>query len=104
MERHERVQHGGQRDEREEAGADLADAVTEVEQADGQATEDDGEVEPAEEGAFVGEEDFGLDAGGEGDALACRKQALVGSYEPVHGVISYPALFGGEVGSTLCTM
>jgi hypothetical protein len=40
------VDHGRQRDEREEAGADLADAVTEVEQADGQAAEDDGEVEP----------------------------------------------------------
>ena len=40
------VDHGRQRDEREEAGADLADAVTEVEQTDGQAAEDDGEVEP----------------------------------------------------------
>jgi hypothetical protein len=46
VERHEGVDHGRQRDEREEAGADLADAVAEVEQADGQAAEDDGEVEP----------------------------------------------------------
>jgi hypothetical protein len=48
----------------------LADLVAEVEQADGESTEDNGEVEPAEEGSFVGEEDFGLDAGGEGDSFA----------------------------------
>ena len=35
MERHERVQHRRQRDEGEEAGADLSNAVAEVEQADG---------------------------------------------------------------------
>ena len=70
MEGHEGVEHGGQGDEGEEAGGDLADAVAEVEEADGQAAQDDGEVEPGEEGAFVGEEDFGLDAGGEGDAFA----------------------------------
>jgi hypothetical protein len=58
-------------DKRVEARADLADAVAEVEEADGQAAQDDGEVEPGEEGALVGEEDFGLDAGGEGDAFAC---------------------------------
>lgn len=72
MERHERVEHGGERNEREEAGGDLADTVAKVEEADGQAAEDDGEVEPGEEGAFVSEEDFGLYAGGQGDALACE--------------------------------
>ena len=78
MESDERVDHCGQRYEREQAGADLADAVAEVEQADGQAAEDDGEVEPGEEGALVGEEDFGLDAGGEGDAFAwCGRVVLV---------------------------
>jgi len=46
VESDERVDHCGQRDEGEQAGADLADAVAEVEQADGQAAEDDGEVEP----------------------------------------------------------
>lgn len=46
MESDERVDHGGQSDEGEETGADLADAVTEVEKADGQAAQDDGEVEP----------------------------------------------------------
>jgi hypothetical protein len=71
VESDKRVDHGCQRDERKEARADLADAVAEVEEADGQAAEDDGEVEPGEEGALVGEEDFGLDAGGEGDAFAC---------------------------------
>ena len=70
VESDEGVDHRRQRDEREETRADLADAVAEVEQADGQAAEDDGEVEPGEEGALVGEEDFGLDAGGEGDAFA----------------------------------
>lgn len=46
VESDERVDHGGQGDEGEETGADLADAVTEVEKADGQAAQDDGEVEP----------------------------------------------------------
>ena len=70
MEGNEGVGHGGHGDEGEEPGGDLADLVAEVEEADGQAAEDDGEVEPGEERALVGEEDFGLDAGGEGDAFA----------------------------------
>jgi hypothetical protein len=41
-----RVDHGHERDECEESGADLSDAVTEVEKTDGEAAEDDGEVEP----------------------------------------------------------
>lgn len=64
------VDHGHQSYDREEAGGDLTHAVAEVQQADGQTAEDDGEVEPGEEGTFVGEEDFRLDAGGEGDTLA----------------------------------
>ena len=48
----------------------MANGVAEVEEADGEAAEDYGEVEPGEEGAFVGEEDFGFYAGGEGDAFA----------------------------------
>lgn len=71
MEHDQRVQHGRHCDESEEAGGDLADAVAEVEQADGEAAEDDGEVQPGEKGAFVCEEDFGFDAGGQGDAFAC---------------------------------
>ena len=41
-----RVDHGHQGDECEESSADLSDAVTEVEKTDGEAAEDDGEVEP----------------------------------------------------------
>ena len=70
MKRVQGIQHRGHGDEREEAGRDLADAVAEVEEADGETAEDGGEIEPGEEGAFVGEEDFGFDAGGEGDAFA----------------------------------
>lgn len=46
VESHESVDHSRQRDEREEAGADLADAVAEVKKTDGQTAKDDGEVEP----------------------------------------------------------
>ena len=66
----EGVQHRCHRDGGEEGGADLADAVAKIEEADGEATEQGGEVEPGEKGAFVGEVDFWLDAGGEGDAFA----------------------------------
>lgn len=57
--------HGG-----EEEGGDLGGLVAEVEHAHGQGADDDGEVQPREEGALVGEVDFGFDAGREGDALA----------------------------------
>ena len=71
MERYERVDHAAHGHDYEEPGTDAGSGVgAEVEQTDGEAAEDDGEVEPGEEGAFVGEEDFGLDAGGEGDAFA----------------------------------
>jgi hypothetical protein len=70
MERKQRVNHSHHGDDGEQAGADFPNLVAKVEQPDGEAAEDDGEVEPGEEGALVGEEDFGLDAGGEGDALA----------------------------------
>jgi hypothetical protein len=70
MEGEEGIYHGGHGDEGEDAGADLTHAVAKVEKTNGQAAEDDGEVEPAEEGSFVGEEDFWLDAGGESDAFA----------------------------------
>ena len=70
MECDKSVEHGGEGNECEEASGDLADGVAEVEQSNGEAAEDDGEVEPAEEGAFVGEEDFGFYARGEGDAFA----------------------------------
>jgi hypothetical protein len=71
MERHQGIDHGAHGDEGEEPGGDTTNGISEVEEADGETTEDDGEVEPGEEGALVGEEDFGLDARGEGDALSC---------------------------------
>ncbi len=71
MERDQRINHTPHRHDREQRRANQARGVAaEVQEADGEAAEDDGEVEPGEEGAFVGEEDFGFDAGGEGDAFA----------------------------------
>jgi hypothetical protein len=72
----EGVGHSGHGNEGEEAGGDLADLVAKVQQADGEAAQDDGEVQPREEGALVGEEDLGLDARGECDAFACACQKL----------------------------
>lgn len=46
MERDQRIYHGSHGDEREERGRDSADAITKVEQADGEPAQDDGEVEP----------------------------------------------------------
>ena len=71
MERHERVDHAAHRHDGEETRADAGRGVgAEVEQTDGEAAEDDGEVEPGEKGALVGEEDFGLDPRGERDPFA----------------------------------
>ena len=70
MECHKRIYHRCHCDQGEKARRDATDAVAEVEKADGEAAEDHREVEPGEEGAFIGEEDFGFDAGREGDALA----------------------------------
>lgn len=79
----------------------MADGVAEVEQADGQTAQDDGEVEPAEEGALVGEEDFGFYAGGQGDAFAWV-EVLVGLCKLVHGA-AHRELFGGAAGLTWWT-
>ena len=106
MERHKRIDHGGHGHDGEQARADPADRVPEVEQTDGEGGEQDGEVEPGEEGAFVGEEDFGLDPGGEGDAFACEGEGRRVSGVGVLGEGSlgggrmYLALFGGGVGRT----
>lgn len=70
MVRHKRIDHRRHGHEREQPGADAADAVAEVEQADGEAAQHDGEVEPGEESALVGEEDFWFDACGESDSFA----------------------------------
>ena len=71
MELIERVEHCAHGNHGEDSRTDLPNFVTEVQKADGQATEDDSEIEPGEEGTFVGKEDFGLDASREGNAFAC---------------------------------
>lgn len=76
MKCHQRVDHSPHSDEGEEPRRDTADGISKVEKTDSQSAEDDGEVEPGEEGALVGEEDFGFDACGEGDALSCTEEAI----------------------------
>ena len=71
MERHERIDHAPHRHDCEEPGADAGSGIrAKVEQTDGEAPEDDGEVEPGEKGTLIGEEDLGLDSGWESDAFA----------------------------------
>jgi len=70
MECNKGVDHGAHGDESEQTRRDTADGISEIKQADGKTTEDDSEVEPGEEGTLIREEDFGLDAGWEGDPLA----------------------------------
>ncbi len=71
MEGHKRIDHASHCHDCEKPGADAGSGIgAEVEQTDREATEDDGEVEPGEKGALIGEEDFGLDPGGEGNAFA----------------------------------
>lgn len=70
MECHQSIAHGPHSDDCEYSRAyETRVIVGEVEEADREGAEDDGEVEPGEEGTFVGEEDFGFNAGGEGDAF-----------------------------------
>lgn len=77
MVRHECVQQREDGHAGEEECGDEGGAVAKVEHAQREGAEDDGEVEPREEGALVCEEDLGLDAGGEGDALACGRDFLL---------------------------
>lgn len=70
MKGNQRINHGGHGDQGEKAGRDTADAVAKVQETDGEAAQDDSEVEPWEEGSFVGEEDFRLNASGERNTLA----------------------------------
>lgn len=46
MERRQGIDHGSHGNEGEQTGGDAADAIAEVEQANGKAAENDGEVEP----------------------------------------------------------
>ena len=71
MECHKRIDHASHCHDGEKPGADAGGSIgAEVQQTDREATEDDGEVEPGEEGALIGEEDLGLHSGGEGNAFA----------------------------------
>lgn len=70
----DRVQHRRHRDDRKQRRTRLPDAVAKVKQPDREPAQDDGEVEPRQERALVGEEDLGLDACWERDALACASQ------------------------------
>ena len=70
MECNQGVNHRAHGDNGEKGGGDATDAVTEVEQANGQTAKNDGEVQPGEEGSLVCEEDLGLDTGGQGNSLA----------------------------------
>ena len=70
MKRPQRIDHTTHCDPGKKTSGDTAGFVVgEVKETDGEAAKEDGEVEPGEEGAFVGEEDFGFDADGEGDAF-----------------------------------
>lgn len=42
----QRIDHSSHGDEGEEGGRDPADTITKIEQADGEAAQDDGEVKP----------------------------------------------------------
>ncbi|KAG9533319.1 hypothetical protein KCU93_g160, partial [Aureobasidium melanogenum] len=67
------IDHSGHGNQSEETSGDLTDLVAKVEETDGETAQDDGEVQPTEKGTLVGEEDLGLNAGGQGDALACTQ-------------------------------
>jgi hypothetical protein len=64
------IDHHHHGDECEHSGRDTTDPVSKVEEANGEGSEEDGKVEPREEGTFVGEEDLGLDSHGERNTFA----------------------------------
>lgn len=82
MERCQCINHDHHGHKREYTGRDAADTVAKVEQANTECSQEDCEVEPGQEGALVGEKDFGLDADGKSDALAGGglQQRLVGRW------------------------
>jgi hypothetical protein len=86
MEGHKRIYHRHHGDEREQTGRDATDAVAEIQQTNGQASQDDGEIEPGEKCALVGEEDFGFDAGGKCNALAWMSSSWVSPITDVENI------------------
>lgn len=104
MVRYEGVYHGRHGHAREEEGRDEGGPVAKVEHAHGQRAEDDGEVQPREEGPLVGEEDLGLDARGERNALAYGERWVISA--TICGLAGWartnPGRFEAKAGSTLC--
>ncbi|RUS32486.1 hypothetical protein BC938DRAFT_475284 [Jimgerdemannia flammicorona] len=90
----ERINHDGKRNECEQARRNAADAVAKIEETNGEAAHDDGELQPGEESALVGEEDLGLDADGEGDtpAVGGLQERLAG-----HDLLNRRGRKGGEM-------
>lgn len=82
VERCQCIDHDHHGHKREHAGRDAADTVAKVEQANAEGSQEDCEVEPGQEGALVGEKDFGLDTDRKGDALAGGglQQRLIGRW------------------------
>jgi len=71
MKCHQRIYHSRHGNKRKQTSRNTANTVAEVQKADGEAAEDDGEIKPGEKSALIGEEDFWFDAGGKGDSFAC---------------------------------
>jgi len=66
----ESVDHGAHGDEGEEGGWDAADFIGEVEETDGEAAEDYGEVQPGEECSLISEVNLWLDSDRKSDSLS----------------------------------
>jgi hypothetical protein len=64
------IYHGSHSHDPEEEIGNKCRPITEIQHANCESTKDDSEIEPREKGSLVGEENFRLDAGGEGDLLA----------------------------------
>jgi hypothetical protein len=107
----EGIDHGGHGDQSKETSRDLADPVAKVEETDGKTAEDDGKVQPTEKGTLVCKKDFGLDARGQSDALACVRERACRQYsrppescswrgEEGGGGRRYQVLFEGAVAKT----
>ena len=71
MERDQCINHTPHRDDGEQRRSNQTRSVSaKVQEAYGKTAKDDGEIEPGEESAFVCEEDFWFDPGGQCDSFA----------------------------------
>lgn len=71
------IPHRQHANDGEDGGRDECGAVAKIQHADCEGAEDDGEVQPREEGALVGEEYLGFDARGERNAFSWVGDGLV---------------------------